>query len=85
MSKIGIGNIQLGKNGITSNFILTLQNQFKNHNNVKIHVLKSSREEGKEKIRKYSEEILKKLGKNYTSKIIGFTINLKKWRKAREQ
>ena len=70
-----IGNVQLGKNGITDNFILTLNNQFKTHENVRVHVLKSAREEGKkgkESIKKYSEELLEKLGKKYTSKILGF-------------
>ena len=71
---------QLGKNGITNNFIETLKGQFKNHENIKISVLKGAGHE-KEKIRKYSEEILEKLGKNYTSRIIGFTIVIKKWRK----
>jgi len=74
------GQVQLGKNGITKNFIETLKNHFKKHNDVKISVLKSA-EHKKEKMRVYSEEILEKLGKNYTAKIIGFTIFLKKWRK----
>lgn len=73
--------VQLGKQGITENFIETLKTHFKNHGNVKICVLKSARSE-RDKIKKYSEEILNKLGKNYTSRIIGFTINVKKWRKA---
>ena len=79
-----IGNIQLGKNGITDNFFLTLQNQFKNHGNIKIHVLKSARgigKEGKNIVKKFSEEILEKLGRHYTAKIVGFTISVKKWRK----
>jgi len=75
-----LGQIQLGKQGITDNFIETLKNQFKKHENVKISVLKSAGHD-KNKIKKYSEEILEKLGKNYTSKVIGFTIVLKKWRK----
>ena len=76
-----VGNVQLGKQGLTDNFITTLKNHFKNHENVKVSVLKSA-EHNKEKLKEYSEEILEKLGKNYTSKIIGFTIVLKKWRKA---
>lgn len=76
------GQIQLGKQGITENFIITLKHHFNRHNNVKVHVLKSA-ERKKEKIKMYREEILEKLGKNYTAKIIGFTIFIKKWRKAR--
>ncbi len=93
-----IGKIQLGKQGISENFISTLQDIFKHHENVRVSVLKSARDlaqikgdknsqnrsagQEKEKVKEYSEKILEKLGKNYTSKIIGFTIVLKKWRKA---
>lgn len=73
-----LAQIQLGKNGITENFIKTLKSYFKNHGTVKISVLKSA---GRENIKKYSEEILEKLGKNYTTRVIGFIINLKRWRK----
>ena len=76
-----IGQIQLGKQGISDNFIEGLKNHFKNYQNVKISVLKSAGHE-KNKIKEYSEQILEKLGKNYTAKIVGFTIVLKKWRKA---
>jgi len=48
--------------------------------NVKISVLKNAGHE-KSKVKKYSEEILNHLGKNYTARIIGFTIIVKKWRK----
>jgi RNA-binding protein YhbY len=72
--------MQLGKNGITENFIETLKKYFENHEQVKISVLKSARE-NREDMKKHSEEILNKLGKNYTAKIIGFKIILKKWRK----
>jgi len=75
-----IGNVQLGKQGITNNFIETLKNYFKKHENVKISALKSSTRD-KNELRKISSEILDKLGKNYTSRIIGFTIVIKKWRK----
>lgn len=75
-----IGQIQLGKNGITENFIGTLKNQFNNCKNVKVSVLKSAGRE-KNKIKKFSEEILEKLGKEYTARVIGFTIIVKKWRR----
>ncbi len=75
--------IQLGKGGITDNFILTLKNHFKRHNNVKVSVLRSCCRD-KEELKEMSNEILEKLGKNYTAKTIGFKIAIKKWRKARE-
>jgi len=72
--------VQLGKNGITENFIATLENHFNKHNNVKVSVLKSV-ERNKEKMKEFREELLNRLGNNYTAKIIGFSISLKKWRK----
>ena len=73
-----LSKIQLGKNKVTENFIETLKSHFKKNNVVKISVLKSA---GRENLKKYSEEILEELGAKYTSKIIGFTIVLKKWRR----
>lgn len=70
--------MNIGKNGITDNFIETLRTYFKTHNNVKVSLLKSSNREEK---KKYAEEIVSKLGKNYSFKVIGFVITLKKWRK----
>lgn len=76
------GQIQLGKGGITENFIRTLGNHFKKNDNVRVNVLKSASHD-KEKVREYSRKIIEKLGINYTAKVVGFTIFIKKWRKAR--
>ena len=77
--------IQLGKKGLTSEFIKDIEQRLNKHRNasLKISVLKSARE-NKADVKKYAEEIIEKLGKNYTAKTIGFAIFLKKWRKARE-
>ena len=75
-----IGNIQIGKQGITDNFISTLKDHFKKSENIKISVLKNATRERNE-MGKLSETILDKLGRKYTSRIIGFTIVVKKWRK----
>ena len=77
-----VREIQLGKNGITDNFIESLKNQFKNSKTVKVSVLKSAFEK-REEIEKYKEEILKKLGVKFTARKIGFKIILKKWRQDR--
>ena len=76
------GFMQLGKNGVTDSFIECLKTYFKTHENMKISVLKNARNE-REDVKKYSKEIVEKLGKFYTTKTIGFTIIVKKWRKAR--
>jgi RNA-binding protein YhbY len=77
---MSIAQIQLGKNGITENFVETLKNHFKKHETVKVSVLKSCTR-NREEIKKIEKKILDGLGKNYTSKKIGYTLSLKKWRK----
>ncbi len=75
-----IAHVQLGKNKVTPNFIQTLKGIFENHDMIKISVLKSCSRD-KQEIKDMSNQILEGLGKKYTSKIIGFTLILKKWRK----
>ncbi len=77
-----VKTIQLGKLGITDNFIESLKNQFKKSRTVKVSVLRSA---NREDIEKYQEELLDKMGKNFTARKIGFTIILKKWRKERNK
>jgi len=75
-----IREIQLGKNGVTVNFIESLKHQFNNCNNVKISVLRACCR-NQEELKKITEDILNHLGKNYTARVIGYTINLKRWRR----
>ena len=75
-----LGQVQIGKNKVSENFIETLKNHFKNHENIKVSVLRGAGHE-KAKVREYSEEILSRLGNYYTAKTVGFTIFIKKWRK----
>ncbi len=75
-----IREIQLGKNGITENFICNLKHHFDTTKNVKISVLRSCCRD-REELKKLNEEILGHLGNNYTSRIIGYTIVVKKWRR----
>ena len=77
-----IANVQLGKQGLTENFIKTLKDHFKKNENMRISVLKSCCRDKKE-LKKISEDILEKMGKHYTARSIGYVIVLKKWRKAR--
>jgi RNA-binding protein YhbY len=72
--------MQLGKNGLSDNFLMNLKNSFKDRENIRVTILKSAAEERK-RIKELTGEILEKLGKNYTARVIGFTIVLKKWRK----
>jgi len=79
-----VREIQLGKNGITDNFIESLKNQFKDARTVKISVLKSACRD-REELKEIEEKFLKELGPNYTAKTIGYTIALKKWRKEKSE
>ncbi len=79
-----ISSIQIGKKGISENLIETLKSHFKNHQNVKVVFLKNSVRDRK-KIKKHAEEIIEELGKNYTYRVLGFTIFIKKWRKPKRQ
>ena len=79
-----IREIQLGKNGVTDGFLDSLKNQFVKTQNIKISVLKSCCRD-KEELKEISKKILEGLGKNYTARIIGYTIALKKWRKEQRE
>jgi len=78
---VSVRQIQLGKQGITDNFIESLKNHFKNCKNVKISVLRSARED-KSSVKKYAQEITKRLGDNYKARVIGFVIAVRKMRKS---
>lgn len=72
--------MQIGKNGLTSGIIDWLRNAFKTHTVIKVAVLKSSGRD-KEKVRVIAERVVDELGKNYTYRIVGFTITVRKWRR----
>ncbi len=74
--------LQMGKLGLTSRFIENLRKIFLNAEHVRIGLLKSATRD-KEEAKKMAERIVGELGKNYTFKIIGYTLALRKWRKAR--
>ena len=69
--------VQIGKNGLSDNFILTLKSAFKNHKHIRISVLKSAFSE-RENIKDIAEEIIKKLEGRFIFRVIGFTIVLMK-------
>lgn len=77
--------IQFGKRGLTETFIESLAKTFKNHDLVKVSVLKGAFRNRKE-LENLGEtlcsELKKKFSKDFTFKSIGYTIILKKWRKS---
>ena len=78
-----ITELDTGRFGYTASAQSIAKTYFDKVRTVKVIVLPAARE-SKEDIKKYSKELLEKMGVYYTAKIIGFTITLKKWRKARE-
>ena len=77
-----VAKIQLGKQGVTEGLISNLKNSFKTNKNVRVSVLKSCCRD-REELKKIESEILEKLGPPFSSRVIGYTIALKKLRKAR--
>lgn len=74
----------LGKRGLTEEFIESLEKTFKNRDLVKISVLRAAtrdREELKDIAEKICDGLGKKMNKRFTAKIVGFTMFVKKWRK----
>ena len=47
---------------------------------MKISVLKSGGHE-REKVKEMADKMVSELGKNFTYRIVGFTISVRKWRK----
>ncbi len=76
-----IGRAQIGKNGLTENFFETLKSHFNKYSVVKISVLKSAGHD-KKTAKGFADAILENFGNHFTARVIGFTIVLKKWRKA---
>jgi RNA-binding protein YhbY len=74
--------IQLGKKGLTPEFLEGLKKRFERTEvkNIKIKVLANARE-NREDVKGYAEEIIKYLGKKFNYRVIGFTIFVKKFRK----
>ena len=72
-----VGEVQLGKQGVTENFIKTLQTYFVKNKVVKISVLHSNTTDKKE-IKKLAEEISEKLNGIFDIKLIGHKIILRR-------
>ncbi len=77
---MAVKEIQLGKNGITDNFISTLEDHLKKVKNIKIAVLKSCCRD-REELKEIKNKILEKLKGKYSAKTIGYKIILKKQNK----
>ena len=79
---LGQATLHIGKNGLNSGILETLKTCFKDREAMKIVLLKAAGHT-KENVREIAEKIKGELGNKFTYKIVGFTIFLKKWRKAK--
>lgn len=82
-----IVHYQMGKAGLTDNFIQTVRSGFVNHKIAKIALLKTSTRD-KEQMKKMAEEICKKLEDDkskYVYKVIGFTMVISKFRNKKKK
>lgn len=70
-------SMQIGKAGVTDNFIQTLENAFKTHYTIRLSALQSSGRD-KDSIVKIADDIVSRLKGNYAYRILGFTIIMKK-------
>ena len=73
--KTFVARFQLGKQGITKNFIESLALAFKNRKQIRVSVLKSCCRDRQE-LQKLGEDLQKKLPIKCNLRIIGFTIIL---------
>jgi len=73
--------MQLGKHGLTAEFIETLRKNFKRHESVKISLLKNYSRD-KDKIIGDAEKICAQLGCKY--KLLGYTLILKRQRQKQD-
>ena len=76
--------LQIGKKGLTEEFIADLKAKFKLADNVRVSILPSATRD-RIKAKKWVEEILAKLGPLFRANLIGYTIALRKLRKPREE
>jgi len=75
---VGMVEMQLGKSGLSENFIESLRKSFKRHENVKISLLPSFSRD-REKIAETADNIISSLNDSrhvYKHRIIGFRINI---------
>ena len=77
-----IRKLQMGKNGLSSEFVEQVRTFFEKSELIKIDLLKSACRD-KEKARKMGEELVSALGDKFTYKLIGYVLSVRKWRKMR--
>ena len=75
-----IKRIQLGKKGLTEEFINQARDLFKNEEIIKISILKSACR-NKDDAEKLADNLMESLGKNFDYKLVGYVLTVRKFRK----
>jgi RNA-binding protein YhbY len=75
-----IKKLQLGKNGLTEEFIRQVRSIFENETLIKIDILKSACRD-KTQAKEIAEKLVEALGKKYDYKLVGYVLTVIKFRK----
>jgi len=79
-----IKRLQIGKGGLSKEFIEQAKNFFKKEKAVKISILKSACRD-KKQAEEIGKELVSSLGNNYIYKLVGYVLVVKKMRKVKEK
>ncbi len=75
-----IKKLQIGKRGLSPEFIEQVKSIFENETLIKISILKSASRDKKE-AKKIAEDLVGTLGKKYGYKLVGYVLTVTKFRK----
>ena len=77
-----VKKLQIGKNGLTQGFIEQIKKIFEDKGTefIKVSILKSCCR-NKEEAEKIGEKLIGELGKNYTYRLVGYVLSVRKWKK----
>ena len=75
-----IKKIQLGKRGLTEEFVNQAKDLFKNEEIIKISILKSACR-NKDDAEKLADNLMESLGKNFDYRLVGYVLTVRKFRK----
>jgi RNA-binding protein YhbY len=75
-----IKKLQIGKNGLSPEFINQVKSFFEKERMVKIDILKSACRD-KSEAKQIAENLIRELGPKYDYKLVGYVITVTKYRK----
>ena len=79
-----IKRLQMGKNGLTPEFVNQVKSVFTNEKIVKISILRSA-SRNREEVKKMADELVSQLGEKYKYRLIGYVLTVMKFRKKVEK